>query len=82
MEGVAEWQVNAVIVSVLIRKFTHRRVVTSMAVAMHLFHGAVLGVVFRLLPLGLPGTTILSSIVPSLCDRVLHRTLDHLPLSY
>jgi len=65
MEGVAEWQVNAVIVSVLIRNFTQRRVVTSMSVAMHLIHGAALGIVFRLLILGLLGTTILLSTVLS-----------------
>ncbi len=65
MEGVAEWQVNAVIVSVLIRKFTQRRVGNSMSVAMHLIHGAALGIVFRLLLLGLLGTTILSSSVLS-----------------
>jgi len=65
MEGIAEWQVNAVIVSVLIRKFTQRRVVAPMSVAMHLFHGASLGVVFRLLLLGLFGTAILSSSVLS-----------------
>src|SRR6266581_5307304 len=64
MEGVAEWQVNAVIVSVL-RKFTQRRVVASMSVAMHLLHGAALGIVFRLLLLGLLGTSILSSSVLS-----------------
>ena len=62
MEGVAEWQVNAVIVSVLIRKFTDRRVTSTMAVVMHLFHGAVLGIAFRLL-LFLPGATIHSSTV-------------------
>jgi hypothetical protein len=62
MEGIAELQVNAVIVSQLIRKFTRRRVSSSMVVAMHLFHGAALGVVFRLL-LGLLGTTIPSSTV-------------------
>src|SRR6266704_2121851 len=49
MEGVAEWQVNSVIVWVMIRKFTRRRVVTSMSVAMHLFHGAVLGLLFLVL---------------------------------
>ncbi len=65
MEGVAEWQVNAVIVWLLIRGFTRRRVSTSMVAAMHLFHGAVLGVVFRLLLLGFSGTTILSSQVLS-----------------
>src|SRR5690349_9567572 len=65
IEGVAEWQVNAVIVSLLIRGFTRRRVSTSMGVAMHLFHGAVLGVVFRFLLLGLSGTTILSAQVLS-----------------
>jgi len=65
MEGVAEWQVNAVVVSVLIRKFTQRRVVASMSVAMHLIHGAALGIVFRLLLLALLGTAILSSSVLS-----------------
>ncbi len=65
MEGVAEWQVNAVIFSVLIRKFTQRRVVASMSVAMHLIHGVLLGIVFRLLLLGLLGTTILTSSVLS-----------------
>src|SRR6266566_9850093 len=65
MEGVAEWQVNAVVVSVLIRKFTQRRVVASMSVAMHLFHGVALGVLFRLLLLALLGTAILSSPVIS-----------------
>src|SRR6266852_1207396 len=49
MEGVAEWQVNSVIVCVLIRKFTRRRVVSSMIVAMHLFHGAALGILFLVL---------------------------------
>jgi len=49
MEGVAEWQVNSAIVWVMIRKFTRRRVVTSMSVAMHLFHGAVLGLLFLVL---------------------------------
>ncbi len=60
MEGVAEWQVNAVVVSVFIRRLTQRRVGTSMSVAMHLIHGAALGIVFRLLLLGPLGTTILS----------------------
>jgi hypothetical protein len=46
MEGVAEWQVNSVIVWVLTRIFTKRRVSTSMSVASHLFHGAALGVLF------------------------------------
>jgi hypothetical protein len=46
MEGVAEWQVNFVIVRVLIRIFTKRRVSTSMSVASHLFHGVALGVLF------------------------------------
>ena len=63
MEGVAEWQVNAVVVSLLIRKFTRRRVSGPMVVAMHLIHGAILGVVFRLLLLGFIGTMILMSTV-------------------
>ena len=65
MEGVAEWQVNAVMVSFLLQKFTKRRALTWMSVAMHLFHGAALGVVFRLLLIRLFGTTILSSQVLS-----------------
>src|SRR6266700_4993602 len=65
MEGVAEWQVNAIIVSVLIRRLTQRRVGTSMSVTMHLIHGAALGIIFRLLLLGLLGTTIPSSSVLS-----------------
>src|SRR5207249_11893935 len=65
MEGVAEWQVNAVIVSLLIRRFTQRRVGTSMSVAMHLIHGAALGIIFRLLLIALLETTILSSSVLS-----------------
>ena len=63
IEGVAEWQVNSVIVWVLIRKFTRRGVVTSMSVAMHLFHGAVLGPLF-LAPLYLSKTaTVLPMIL-------------------
>src|SRR5713101_6696520 len=58
MEGVAEWQVNSVIVWVLIRKFTRRRVVSSMSVAMHLFHGAALGILF-LVVLDLSRTTVM-----------------------
>src|SRR5712664_1669893 len=66
MEGVAELQVSAVMVSLFLRKFTKRRVVTWMSVGMHLFHGAALGVVFHLLILlGLFGTMILSSQVLS-----------------
>jgi hypothetical protein len=65
MEGVAEWQVNAVIVSLLVRKSTRGRVSSPMVVTMHLFHGAVLGVVFRALLLGFLGPTIPSSTVLS-----------------
>jgi len=57
---VAEWQVNAAIVSVIIRKFTRRRVSISMSVGMHLLHGAALGIVFRAL-LALLGTAIPAS---------------------
>lgn len=62
MEAVAEWQVNSVIVWVLIRRFTRRRVVTSMSVAMHLFHGTVLGFLFLVL-LDLSETAILLPLV-------------------
>ena len=37
MEGVAEWQVKAAIVSILFRKLAQRRVVAWVSVAMHLF---------------------------------------------
>jgi len=60
IEGVAEWQVNSVIVSMLIRKFSNRRVSISMSVGMHLLHGAALGIVFRAL-LALLGTAIPAS---------------------
>ncbi|HEV2119901.1 MAG TPA: hypothetical protein VGS11_07355 [Candidatus Bathyarchaeia archaeon] len=49
LEGVAEWQVNSVMVSVLIRKFTQRRPGALMAVAMHLFHATILGILFLVL---------------------------------
>src|SRR5712692_5503390 len=62
MRGVAEWQVNSVIVWVLIRKLTRRRVVSSMSVAMHLFHGAALGTLFLVL-LDYSQTTTLLPIV-------------------
>lgn len=62
MGGVAEWQVNTVIVSVLFRKFRHRRGGTSMSVAMHWFHGAALGIGFRVL-LNLSGMMILSLVL-------------------
>src|SRR5438128_6263635 len=60
IEGVAEWQVNSVIVSMLIRKFSNRRVSISVSVGMHLLHGAALGIVFRVL-LTLLGTAIPAS---------------------
>ena len=59
-EGVAEWQVNAVIVSMIIQIFTRRRVDSKMSVVMHVFHGAALGIAFRVL-LNSVGTTIPSS---------------------
>jgi uncharacterized protein YacL len=72
MEGVAEWQVNSVIVWVLIRRFTQRRVVISMSVAMHLFHGAVLGALFLVLLYWLQTATILPmSLVYALVYSVL-----------
>jgi len=60
IEGVAEWQVNSVIVSMLLRKFSNRSVSISMSVGMHLVHGAALGIVFRVL-LALLGTAIPAS---------------------
>src|SRR6266852_4077864 len=72
MGGVAEWQVNSVIVWVLIRKFTRRKVVSSMSVAMHLLHGAALGILFLVL-LDLSQTTILS--VPVLAYAIVYSSL-------
>ena len=63
MEGVSEWQVNSVIVRVIIRKFTQTRVVVSMSVAMHLFHGVALGMLFLLLLDLLRTAIILSSVL-------------------
>src|SRR5256885_2527397 len=63
MEGVSEGQVNSVIVRVIIRKFTQTRVVVSMSVAMHLFHGVALGMLFLLLLDLLRTAIILSSVL-------------------
>ncbi len=60
IERVAEWQVNSVIVSMLLRKFSNRSVSISMSVGMHLVHGAAMGIVFRVL-LALLGTAIPAS---------------------
>lgn len=49
LEAVAEWQVNTVMVPVLIRKFTRRRAGALMAVIMYLFHATVLGILFLVL---------------------------------
>jgi len=62
IEGVAEWQVNSVIVSMFIRKSSNRRVTIPKSVGMHLLHGAALGIVFRAL-LTSQGTTIPASSV-------------------
>jgi hypothetical protein len=83
MEGVAEWQVNTVMVSVLIRRLMLRRVVAWMSVAMHLFHGAALGIVFRLLLLlDLLVPAVLWSSVLRLCHCVQRCALDYLSVSY
>jgi hypothetical protein len=63
VERVAEWQVNSVIVWVLIRKFTQGPAGSSMSVAMHVFHGAALGSLFRVL-LDLSQTTTLLPVYP------------------
>src|SRR5438552_15502816 len=62
IEGVAEWQVNSVIVSMFIRKFSNRRVSIPKSVGMHLLHAAALRIVFRAL-LTSQGTTIQASSV-------------------
>jgi len=72
MGGVTEWQVNSVIIWVLIRKFTQRRVVSSTSVAMHWFHGAALGILFRVL-LDFSQTTILPP--PALAYAIVYSSL-------
>ena len=48
MEGVAARQVNTVMVTVLIRKFTRKRPGARMGVTMHLAHTTVLGTLLGL----------------------------------
>jgi hypothetical protein len=59
--GVAEWQINIVMVSIFIRRFKVRKAATSMAVAMHLLHGIILGMLFRLI-LFFSGITLTTSL--------------------
>ena len=56
MEGVAEWQVNAAMVSTIYSKMrtSQNKLQTHLAVVMHLIHGVILGVVFLPLPLYVP----------------------------
>ncbi|HKW05922.1 MAG TPA: hypothetical protein VJN71_11525 [Nitrososphaerales archaeon] len=53
MEGVAEWQVNSVMVSMIYFSRDHRSKKktspTYLTVAMHLFHGVILGIIFAFL---------------------------------
>jgi hypothetical protein len=50
MEGVAEWQANWVLVSLLYKKWrTMRNPILSLTIGSHLLHGVVAGVAFRLL---------------------------------
>jgi hypothetical protein len=50
MQGVAEWQINWVMVSRLSKNWKMKRApVLSWTIASHLFHGIVAGAVFRLL---------------------------------
>jgi hypothetical protein len=58
LEGVAEWQVNTVMVSVLIRKITGKRPGTLAAVTMHLAHATILGTLYQTL-LALSQTPVL-----------------------
>jgi hypothetical protein len=50
MEGVAEWQVNWVMVSMLSKNWkAMKNPILSLTIASHILHGVVAGVVFRLL---------------------------------
>ncbi len=49
MEGVAEWRVNSVMVSALMRKSLPKRKIILFSVAGHLMHGVLLGIVFLFL---------------------------------
>jgi hypothetical protein len=51
--GVAEWQVNSVIVSMMLRKSAS----VEASVAMHLLHGTILGGIFALFVFYIPGAT-------------------------
>jgi hypothetical protein len=58
LEGVAEWQVNTVMVTVLTRKFTGKRPGVLAAVIMHLGHAIILGTLYQAL-LALTQTPVL-----------------------
>jgi hypothetical protein len=49
LEGVAEWQVNTVMVTVLTRKITGKRPGALAAVTMHLGHATILGTLYQTL---------------------------------
>ncbi|HZW54934.1 MAG TPA: hypothetical protein VFF30_01450 [Nitrososphaerales archaeon] len=61
MEGVTEWQINSVMASMIFRA-QKKSVKVRYAVAMHLLHGVILGVIYLLLLLlllpGLAGTPL------------------------
>lgn len=49
LEGVAEWQMNSIIVSKLARRSSHeQQSPISWTIGSHLFHGAVAGIIFGL----------------------------------
>jgi hypothetical protein len=54
-QSVAEWQVNAVMVAVISRNRVNEKSRIRFAIAMHLVHGIVLGVIFLLILLYVPG---------------------------
>jgi hypothetical protein len=56
MTGVAEWQVNSVMLSVIIRK-PAREISVVASVAMHVLHGVVLGAVYGLFLIFIPKIT-------------------------
>jgi hypothetical protein len=62
--GVAEWQVNSAIVSlILYPKSSQKRAGTVSSVMMHLLHGALLGIIFLFIILLIPENIAFSSLL-------------------
>ena len=73
--GVAEWQVNSVMVSMIYfsrdHSSTKKTPRTTFAVAMHLFHGVILGLIFALVETYIIGFGVLSSVATAVAYSML-----------